>query len=181
MDNYYELHLTTSRIQTKPVEKKDALPWAEFFESEEAIEYFKPLPYSTNIEKSSYWINRQLTRYSEKRFGLHAVCDIESGSLMGLCGLLLQDVDGKAEIEVGYHFIKKFWGNGYGPEAARLFINYVFQNGISDSVISIIDVRNLRSQKVAEKNGLKIDNQTKWMDSDVIIYRIDEESFSKQF
>ncbi len=181
MNNYYKLNLATIRIQTKPVEKNDELAWAEFFESDEAIEFFPALPFSTNIEKSSFWIEKQLSRYTEKRFGLHAVHHLESGTLMGLCGLLSQDVDGNSEIEVGYHFIKKFWGNGYAPEAARLFITYVFENGITDSVISIIDVRNLRSQRVAEKNGLKKDKQTKWMESDVFIYRIDEESFSKQF
>jgi len=79
-------------------------------------------------------------------------------------------------VEVGYHIFKKYWGQGYAPEAAIAFINYGFENKLAPSVVSIIDVRNIQSQRVAQKNGLKQDKQTKWADLDVFIYRIDNPS-----
>lgn len=69
--------------------------------------------------------------------------------------------------------MKKYWGQGYATEAAKIFIDYAFKKELTKSVISLIDVRNLGSQKVAEKNGLAIDKQIKWLDKeDVYIYRI---------
>ena len=62
-----------------------------------------------------------------------------------------------------------------------MFINYVFEKKIADSVISIIHVKNLRSQRVAEKNGLKIEKQILWNDLDVYIFRITAADFNKQF
>jgi RimJ/RimL family protein N-acetyltransferase len=98
--------------------------------------------------------------------------DKETNALIGQCGLLLQEVDGIRELEVGYHIIKKYWGKGYAPEAARLFLDFAVEHDLADSVISIIDIRNTKSMRVAEKNGLHRDKQTRWLDKDVFIYRI---------
>ena len=87
--------------------------------------------------------------------------------------MLTQEVDNIIEIEVGYHIFKKYWGKGFAPEAAKLFIDYAFENDLTNSVISVIDVGNIKSQKVAEKNGLTREKQTKYSDGeDVYIYRI---------
>lgn len=87
---------------------------------------------------------------------------------------MLQEVDGKPELEVGYHIFKKYWGQGYAPEAAKAFLHYGFENKWAPSIISIIDIRNTKSQRVADKNGLKREKQTKWADWDVFIYRTGE-------
>ena len=59
---------------------------------------------------------------------------------------------------------------------AKLFINFVFENDISEYVISIIHIDNLKSQRVAEKNGLKRVKQLNWMGIEVFIYRIEQNS-----
>jgi RimJ/RimL family protein N-acetyltransferase len=96
----------------------------------------------------------------------------ESNEFIGQCGLIKQEVDGKTEIEVGYHVFKKYWGRGFAPEAAKIFLEYAFNNNLSDSVISIIHVGNTKSQRVADKNGLTREKQTRWSDLDVFIYRM---------
>ena len=98
-------------------------------------------------------------------------------NFIGICGLLTQEIDEKKEIEVGYHILKKFWGQGYATEAAKLFIDYAFKNELANSIVSVIDVENFKSQKVAKKNGLTIEKKTKWLDNeDVYIYRIFKEN-----
>lgn len=181
LEYYTNLSLESKRVITRPVNKNDIEPWSDFFSSEEATEFFLPLEFATNKEKSNYWIDRQLQRYKELKFGLHAIEERDSKEFIGLCGLLAQDIDGSTQIEVGYSLLKKHWGKGFAPETTRLFINYAFENKISDSVISIIHVKNLRSQRVAEKNGLKIEKRILWNDLDVFIFRITAADFSKQF
>ncbi|CAN5544418.1 hypothetical protein BH23BAC1_BH23BAC1_35930 [soil metagenome] len=78
---------------------------------------------------------------------------------IGKCGLLTQEVDGIKEIEVGYHIMKKYRRQGYAPEAAKLFFDYALRNYLTISMISIIDIRNIKSQRVAEKNGLRKKNK----------------------
>ena len=106
------------------------------------------------------------------------VLDKLTGLPIGQCGLMIQEVDGVAELEVGYHIYKKYWGNGYAPEAAWLFLQFAFVHDLADSVISIIDTRNRKSMRVAGKNGLVREKQTRWMNLDVYIYRIGKESYS---
>jgi RimJ/RimL family protein N-acetyltransferase len=48
---------------------------------------------------------------------------------------------------------------------------------LANSIVSVIDIENFKSQKVAEKNGLTIDKKTKWLDDEeVFIYRIIKEN-----
>src|SRR5690606_2168803 len=128
----------------------------------EAIE-FLPNPGNASVEeRAKFWIDKQLKRYADNEFGLQALIDKKTKRFVGQCGLLKQTVDEQSEIEVGYHIFKKYWGQGYAPEAARLFIDYAFQNNITNSVISIISVNNLKSQRVADKNALIREKQSTW-------------------
>ena len=180
MEKYiYEDNLQSERLLTRKLNESDYLTWEEFFEDKEAVEFLNlsSLGFNSNIEYSTHMINKQLERYKEKRFGHQALIDKETKNFIGICGLLTQEIDGKKEIEVGYHILKKYWRKGYATEAAKLFIDYAFKNELANSIVSVIDIENFKSQKVAEKNGLTIDKKTKWLDDEeVFIYRIIKEN-----
>ncbi|GAB2799699.1 GNAT family N-acetyltransferase [Rhabdobacter roseus] len=169
----YPDQLESPRLRTRFVTPADQVPWADFFKDPEAVALFPDAGSASYAERAERWIERQLTRYREGRFGMQVLLEKTTGAFVGQCGLLAQEVDGVAELEVGYHVFRKYWGQGYAPEAARLFIDLAFSRYLADSVISIIDVRNVNSQRVAEKNGLQREKQTRWSDLDVYIYRIE--------
>ncbi len=171
----YPENLQTIRLITRKLIGEDIVKWADFFKDKEAVEFFPNLGLSSYDDRSKYWINKQINRYAENRFGLQALIEKKTNNFIGQCGLLKQEVDGKKEIEVGYHIFKKNWGQGFAPESASLFIDLAFKNNLADSVISIIDVGNIKSQRVADKNGLEREKKTKWEDFDVYIYRIDKQ------
>lgn len=171
----YDDNLSSERLVTRFLTEGDATAWSEFFKDKEATELFPETFLSAGAEQTSgFWIDRQITRYDNKNFGLQALIDKSTQELIGQCGLLRQEVDKKEEVEVGYHILRKNWKKGYATEAAKLFIDYAFKNNITNSVVSIIDVRNVRSQRVAERNGLIRDRSTKWNGLDVYIYRINK-------
>ena len=84
-------------------------------------------------------------------------------------------MDGKKELEVGYHILREYWGRGYAPEAAQAFIKYGAENSDFDSIISIIHRENKNSIAVALKNGLRKEKETTWFDLPVSIYRINKD------
>ena len=84
---------------------------------------------------------------------------------------MLQKIDNKLEIEVGYHVIKKYWGMGYATEAAQLFVDFAIENQLAQSVIAIIHPNNLKSIRVAEKINMKFDMDTQWQEEPVKIFR----------
>ena|SRR6218665_2448490 len=168
----YKDGLESGRLRTRFLTLEDIEPWRDFFTDPLVQELFPPPLLIPGDDHAKTWIERQLGRYSSGAFGHQALIHKATGEFIGMCGLIRQEVDGVAEMEVGYHILKPYRGKGYAPEAARLFINYAFESGISNSLISIISIANQRSQRVAVKNGLKIEKKTRWRDLDVFIYRI---------
>lgn len=93
-------------------------------------------------------------------------------AFVGIAGLLLQTVDDIQELEIGYSILPKHWKKGYATEAAIKCKDHAIANKLSDSLISIIHIDNVPSQKVATNNGMVLDKITTYRDNPVHIYRI---------
>lgn len=136
------------------------------------------MPGNTPEDMARYWIDFTLKRYRENRYGLQALIDKESGAFLGMCGLILQEVNGKNEIEIGYHLLQRYWGNGYATEAAELFRDHAFHNNMTDSIVSIIHPENIPSQKVALRNGMRlVDNHADFRGKENFLFRITKEEW----
>ena len=102
---------------------------------------------------------------------MNVLIDKKSGKFVGQCGLLIQVVDG-IELEVGYSIMPEFRNQGFASEASQKCIQYAFEKGLQESVISIIHVDNVESEKVALKNKMVLDRRTIYNNNPVNIYRI---------
>lgn len=151
----YTDHLETARMTTRFLTKEDAAVWVEYCKDPLATK-FTTIPGKTPEEMAAMFVDLSLKRYREHRLGLQALLDKETGQFIGKCGLLLQEVNGKEEIEVGYHLLPKYWGKGYATEAAKRFRDYAFDNHLAESVISLVDPDNTPSKKVAIRNGMQL-------------------------
>jgi ribosomal-protein-alanine N-acetyltransferase len=171
---HYDEYLESERLITRKLTMDDVPAWTEFFSTPETTEFLKMAVLATPEESARVWIERQMNRYANGEYGHQALLDKKTNEFMGMSGLILQDIDGSKQLEVGYHVLRKHWGKGYAPEAARLFLNYGFKRNLADSLISIIHIDNIKSQRVADKNGLTRGKQLRWKDLDVYIYCIDK-------
>lgn len=168
---------TTQRLRFRNVELADAGAWEEFISDQNAMKFLAPV---TDVKQAAIdWMEKSLARYSKDGFGLYALIEKKSGEFIGLCGLMIQEVDGIRELEIGYHLLPRFWKQGYAGEAAIASRNFVFENHLADSVISIIVPENFPSQKVAQKNGMKKERETEWRGTKVFIYRITRDEWMK--
>jgi RimJ/RimL family protein N-acetyltransferase len=58
----------------------------------------------------------------------------------------------KREIEIGFTFLaRSHWGGKYNGEMKRLMLDHAFQ--FVDSVLLLVGLKNIRSQKAVEKIG----------------------------
>jgi ribosomal-protein-alanine N-acetyltransferase len=167
----YPLRIETERLYSRALTMADAPAWTSFLEDAEATRYFPKQPV-TPAERAAMWIESQLKRYSEGSYGLLALIDKESGTWIGQCGHLGQQVDGAAELEVGYHIFPNFWLQGYATEAARAFRDLGFQHNLAPSIVSIIHRENAGSQAVATNNGMKREKACEFKEMEVFVYRI---------
>lgn len=155
---YYQNH-QTQRLNIRELIKEDITIWTNFFDDPIHLKHLPlpPQPGMSNYQKAEFWIEKQFARYKENRFGLMALINRETGEFMGMCGLLTQVVDDESVLEIGYHLLSPYWGKGYATEAAMYFKNWAFANLDNTELVSIIDVGNSASEKVAMRNGM-----TKW-------------------
>ena len=130
---------------------------------------FYPRPYTR--EEVEGWIARQMEPY-RKGSGLLALILRDSGTFVGDCGLIWQEVEGVQEPEIAYHVHRDHQRNGYATEAARAVREYAFDVLNCDHVISMIRPENLASRRVAEKNGLVIDRTVFWRGYEHCVYQL---------
>lgn len=168
-------NLQTPRLTFRCLQPDDKAALLEFFNDPVATEFL-----FMNEDPDSYassWVGRQMRRYNNTGSGLFAVILRETGELVGQCGLLLQFVDGIPKMEIGYHFIRRFWGKGYATEAARACRDFAFENDQAETLISLIHPENYRSQAVARRNGMTSWKETVWRGNPVIVFRIRREEW----
>ena len=102
------------------------------------------------------WLEKQLNNYRCRGFGLWAVILKASSTMIGQCGLTLQEWATTEVLEVGYLFNKAYWRQGYATEAAVACREYAFGRLRAKEVFSIIRDGNTASQNVALRNGMTL-------------------------
>ena len=151
--------IETGRLVLRYLRPGDLEVMCSYLGDRETMKYY-PSPFSREFVRDG--IRRNLDHYQTYGYGLFAVELRSTGAFIGDCGLVWQDLDTGKELEVGYHFHRSHWGQGYATEAAAACIHYAFCNAGVDHVISLIRPENLPSRRVAERNGLRNVRQLVW-------------------
>lgn len=161
--------LETERLLLREITHADCEELLQIWGDADAMRLF---PRVLNRQEMTEWIDRNLKRYECHGHGVWAVILKDSQQFVGDCGLVIQEVDGVEELEVGYHFNPKFWGRGFATEAARGCMEYAFTQLNRRRVISMVRPENLPSRRVAERNGLKIEKEIFWRGYQHYVYSI---------
>ncbi|HEX4840097.1 MAG TPA: GNAT family N-acetyltransferase [Rhabdochlamydiaceae bacterium] len=94
----------------------------------------------------------------------------EEKKIIGLAGLIIQEIEGTKKIELGYRLLPKYWHRGLALEAAREICTYAFTVLKLKELISIIEPANTRSIRLAERVGMRPQEMIQFHDRDVYIY-----------
>jgi [ribosomal protein S5]-alanine N-acetyltransferase len=162
--------LETKRLILREMTLRDVDDLLEVFSDPEAMQFY-PQPFDRQMTQT--WIERNIQRYAQHGFGLWAIILKENGKLIGDCGLVVQEVGGVEEIEVGYHVHRDLWGKGLATEAAQACRDYGFSQLGFDKLISLINPANIASRRVAEKNGMRLLKEVEWQNKPTCIYAVE--------
>lgn len=151
-------------LQTDRLSLREMLPGdldfiAEMLADPEVMRFY---PKCYNREESQAWLDRQRQRYRFHGYGLWLVSERTTGQPVGQVGLLLQDVDGRFEPEVGYLIHRPFWRRGYATEAARGVLTYAKQVKQFSRIISLVRPENTPSRGVAVRLGATVEKEVEF-------------------
>lgn len=160
----------SKRLSFRKVSFSDFNDWLPFHEEPKSSQHWSGLPKNPRIACEEQF-DAIFHRYENKLGGMNALILKEKNIFVGLCGLLIQQVDGLTEMEIGYSLLPTYWRLGFATEAAQKCKEVAFKHKWSSSLISIIHVDNIPSQKVAMNNGMHLEKSTVYKDNPVHIFR----------
>lgn len=111
-------------------------------------------PRPKSVEEAQAWIDWNKANYEKYGFGLWII-ETASGQFVGDCGLTWQAVNGRPELEVGYHVRVDMQGRGYATEAAAACRDFARDVLHAPHLVAIIHPDNDASRRVAERIGLR--------------------------
>ncbi len=162
------LCLSAPRLLLRELTPADAPALSDVLGDPDTMRFYAR-PYTR--EEVEEGIARQIGRYPSGA-GLLAIVLRDSGTLIGDCGLVWQEVEHVREPEIGYHVHRDHQRRGYATEAACAVRDYAFTALGCDHVISMIRPENIPSRRVAEKNGLTVDRTIFWRGYDHCVYQL---------
>lgn len=155
---------TTDRLLLRPLTAADA-PGMFALDSDPAVRrYLGGIggPQAASVADSLATIAYIEAQYAATGIGRWAVTLRATGEFMGWAGLKLVagPVNEQRDFyDLGYRFLPRFWGQGYGYEAARAWLAHGFDALHLPRICAYADVRNAGSRRILEKIGLMPDNE----------------------
>ena len=148
------IRLESERILLRQWQVSDLEPWIALNLDPENLRYF---PRAYSVEESQDSFKRISESLQKSQSGFWAAEEKISGEFMGFIGLAKQDLPGITFMpcyEIGWRLDKKYWGNGYATEGAKVALAYGLTELELPTIYSYTSAYNLPSVNVMKKIGL---------------------------
>lgn len=145
--------IETERLYLRELRMDDKKELMKVLSNPESMEFY-PHPFSE--EEVEKWIQWNIENYKEYKHGLWAVILKKDDAFIGDCGITMQNIGDETVPEIGYHIIKAYCNRGFATEAALACKEHAFEVLRYPRIFSYTTVRNIASQKVAEKIGMQV-------------------------
>jgi RimJ/RimL family protein N-acetyltransferase len=147
--------LTTPRTYVRHATLADARFIVELLNDPGWIRYIGDRNIDGIDAAKRYIEERLIGAYRQLGYGLYLVERRKDGEMIGMCGLVKRDgLDGP---DIGFAFLERFTGQGYGVETSRAIINHARDDLGLSRLYGITLPDNRPSIRLLEKLGLVYD------------------------
>lgn len=146
--------METERLVLRAWRESDFEPFAALMGDGEAARFLtsdqRPL------DRAGAWraMALMIGHWAVRGYGLFAVEEKAGGAFVGRVGVWRPE--GWPGTELGWALTPRFWGKGYGFEAARAAGDWAFEAFDLTRLVSLIHSENARSQALARRLGMGI-------------------------
>jgi RimJ/RimL family protein N-acetyltransferase len=166
--------LETKRLLLRPFRENDIDAYAAMCADPDVMRYIGG---RCVLSRDDAW--RQLAMFighwQLRGFGIWAVEERASASLVGRVGLYFPE--GWPDRELAWTLARPYWGRGFALEAARAALAHAFGPLGWQRVISLIDPKNDRSIRLAERLGESFEGEVMLRGYHLSVYAIKRDSW----
>lgn len=161
--------LESNRLTIREFSEGDLCDLAKLLADPKVMEFSLKGP--LDLEGSRCYLeDRIFNHYKKYGYGLWALIDKNDQKLIGLAGPIVQQIEGKEYVEIGYRWDPNYWGKGLATEAVAEIRDYLFKHYDLDQIIALIDPKNIRSARVASRSGYKLSKNIQFHGFNVDFY-----------
>ena len=172
--------LATARLLLRPFADADAPAYAAIRLHEKVADWLpRPPPGETPLMTAERTVRHFQDTWRDHGVGPWAVCERESGRLLGHCGLRWLE-DFKA-VEALWTIDPACWGRGYAGEAAAESLRFGFEEATLERIFAITMPTNAASRRVMERLGMGFRRETEWNGFAIVYYDIDRAQWREKW
>jgi RimJ/RimL family protein N-acetyltransferase len=166
--------MQTARLRLRPLSASDAAFILELVNDADWLRYIGDRGVHTMEDAERYILQGPVAMYEARGFGLYGVELLETGVLIGMCGLIKRDA--LEDVDIGFALLPAYRRGGYGREAAEATLSYARDVLGLPRVAAIVSPDNDASIGLLERIGLHCEGLIRLPDgtADVALYRTDD-------
>ena len=146
----------TERLILRVPTIDDAPVTFEIYGDAEVMKYVDDSVPFESVRQTEQSIMRGLEHQQKHGVCHWAVIEKASGKLIGHCGFNVYE--GGPDIELVFHFNRRYWGQGFATEAARACHEYAKSHLSARRIVALTFPANTASIRVLEKIGMSYSN-----------------------
>ncbi len=167
------MELRTKRLNLRLFTDSDCNSLFEILTGDHVLDYFPSNGNKVTIDHALSMIRGIKRHWEEHNYGLWAI-ENSAGELLGRAGL--QYLSETNEIEIDFILGSRYWNQGFASEIGVECISYAFEKLSCESIVGIVHLENLSSQKVLHKIGMRNTGTKKYFGMKCYRYEIKKET-----
>lgn len=164
--------LETDRLILREFVEEDAKHIYKMHNDPEVMKYIPHKePLNVPMEQCEKFITHFIDIYKKQPgYGLYAATIKDTGEFIGWNEI--NPLDGTDEVEIGYRYLKEFWGHGYATEASKALVTHGFTTLGLDKLVGVAMPDNKASTRVLEKIGMEYVEMRNYYKCDLAYYQM---------
>lgn len=168
--------LETPRLLLREITASDYQSFFDLNSDPEVVKYVGDGAFASLNAAKNFLLNYD--QYEKYGMGRWAVILKATEEFTGWCGLKFQpEMSPTGEVDLGYRFFRKFWGQKIASEAAMACVDYGFSTLNLKRIIGRVMQGNTASVKVLEKCGMHFVKEIKFEEHPGLWYEIENPAF----
>ena len=168
--------LETKRLVLREFTTDDAKMFYDLNKDTAVVQFVCEKPLESEAQALEILTDKILINQYEKfGYGRWAVHIKKNGLFIGWCGLK----NDNGGIDLGYRYKKRFWGKGFGTEAAKAVLDYGFEQLNIDKIVAKAMEQNAGSIEIMKKIGMKFVTNKSFDKHYGVLYELTKDDWMK--